>query len=64
MNMKCLYVQAAKVWHLYVGAMGERTEAYKDWLCSKLRGRGHKHILDVACGTGYTQYKFLYPLIG
>jgi len=44
--------KAAKVWELYIGCKNERTDTYRNWLCSMLRDRGCKTVLDAACGTG------------
>ncbi|XP_014676082.1 PREDICTED: glycine N-methyltransferase-like [Priapulus caudatus] len=44
--------KAARVWEFYIGQKTSRTENYKNFLCSSLRDKGCKDILDVACGTG------------
>ena len=44
---------AAQVWHLYTGHASDRRNIYESWLINRLRSLGHKHVLDVATGTGF-----------
>ena len=45
--------KAAKVWQHYIGGHKKRTESYREFFCNLLNDNGVKHILDVACGTGW-----------
>ena len=44
--------KAAKVWEVYIGDKGSRTENYRNFIINLLREKGCRSLLDVACGTG------------
>jgi len=48
--------KAAKLWEIYVGDTGTRTEYYKTFLLNLLHENKCKSVLDVACGTGLVQW--------
>jgi glycine N-methyltransferase len=44
--------RAARVWEVYIGDKGSRTENYRNFLVNMLKERNCTTVLDVACGTG------------
>lgn len=55
--------RAAKVWELFIGDKGSRTDNYKNFLLELLREKGCRRILDVACGTGYDSQFLFYVCV-
>jgi len=44
--------KCANIYDVFIGGSDSRTENYKDFLLKRLRDKGCRRILDVACGTG------------